>query len=154
TAESSAKYIGNHQVFAHQQSRTRSSLFWKVNVWYNEKPQSQEWDIKWAQDDAIWYRYKNRNILNVYSYFSYPYDAQALATSILTLLNKETIKDTLPMLLFDVMAGDIVKFSRDRFYNVDGRVVAGSEISLRIIKIEKSPASSQTSITAEIVPDA
>jgi len=150
-AESSAKYIGNHQVFAHQQSRARSSLFWKVNVWYNEKPQSQEWEVKSAQDDAIWYRYKNRNILNVYSYFSYPYNAQALATSILTLLNKETIKNTLPMLLFDVMAGDIVKFSRDRFYNVDGMVDAGSEISLRVIKIEKSPASSQTSITAEIV---
>jgi len=150
-AESSAKYGGNHQVFAHQQSRARSSLFWKVNVWYNEKPQSQEWDVKSDQDDDIWYRYRNRNILNIYSYFSYPYNAQTLATNILALLNKETIKETLPMLLFDVMAGDIVKFSRDRFYNVDGRVDEGSEISLRVIKIEKSPASSQTSITAEIV---
>jgi len=150
-AESDAKYIGNHQVFAHQQSRARSSLFWKVNVWYNEKPQSQEWDVKWAQDDAIWYRYKNRNILNVYSYFSCPYNAQTLATSILTLLNKETINDTLPMLLFDVMAGDIIKFSRDRFYNADGRVAAGSEISLRIIRISKSPASGQTTIIGEIV---
>jgi len=151
TAESSAKYISNHQVFAHQQSRARSSLFWKVNVWYNEKPQSQEWDVKWAQDDAIWYRYKNRNILNVHSYFSYPYNAQTLATSMLALLNKETIENTVPMLLFDVMAGDIIKFRRDRFYSTEGSIDEGSEIDLRIIRISKSPASGQTTITTELV---
>lgn len=150
-AKSDAKYISNHQIFEHRQSRARKLLFWKVNVLYNENTQSQEWEVKSAQDDNIWYRYKNRNELNIYSYFAVPFPAQTLATNIMALLNKETIEDTVPMLLFDTMAGDIVKFSRTRFYNTDGTVAEGSEISLRIIKISKSPASGKTNITAELV---
>jgi len=150
-AESKAKYIRNHQIFDHAQSKTRKSLFWKVKVLFNENPQSQERETKSAQDDDIWYRYKNKNELKIHAYFSAPSSAQSLATSILALLNKETIKNTLPMLLFDVMAGDIVKFSRDRFYSTTGRIKEGSEIDLRIIRISKSPASGQTTVTAEIV---
>ena len=150
-AESNAKYIENYNIFNHRQSKTRKLLFWKVNIFWNENPQLQQWEVKSAQDDDIWHRYKNRNELNIYSYFSAPSAAQDLADAILTLLNKETIEDTVSMLLFDVMAGDIIKFSRDRFYNADGMVVAGSEIDLRIIRISKSPASGQTTITAEIV---
>jgi len=148
-AESKAKYIRNYNIFNHQQSKARKLLFWKVNVFYNELPQSQEWEVKSAQDDNILYRYKNRNELNIYSYFSAPSPAQDLATSILALLNKETIEDAVSMLLFDVSAGDIVKFSRDRFYSA--AVPPASEIDLRIIRISKSPASGQTSITAELV---
>ncbi len=150
-AESNAKYIENYNIFNHKQSKTRQLLFWKVNIFWNENPQLQEWEVKSAQDDDIWYRYKNRNELNIYSYFSAPSAAQELADAILGLLNKETIEDTVSMLLFDVMAGDIIKFSRDRFYNADGRVLAGEEIDLRIIRISKSLASGQTTITTELV---
>ena len=55
------------------------------------------------------------------------------------------------MLFFDVLAGDIVKFSRDRFYSAAGEVVEGAEIDLRVIRISKSPASGQTTIIAELV---
>jgi len=147
-AESNAKYIENYNIFNHKQSKTRQLLFWKVNIFWNENPQLQEWEVKSAQDDDIWYRYKNRNELNIYSYFSAPSAAQELADAILNLVNKERIEDTVSMLLFDVMAGDIVKFSRTRFYDVDG---TASEISLRIIRISKSPASGQTTIIGEIV---
>lgn len=150
-AESKAKYIGDHQIFSHLQSKDRKSLFWKVNVLYNENPQTQDWDVESAQDDDIWYRYKIKNELKIYSYFSAPSSAQSLATSVLTLLNKETIENTIPMLLFDVMAGDIVKFSRDRFYSSAGTIAEGSEINLRIIRISKSPASGQTVIITEII---
>lgn len=147
-AESNAKYIENHNIFDHRQSKDRASLYWKVNVWYNENPQLQRWEVKLALDNNVIYRYKNRNVLNVYTYFSAPASAQALATSVLLLLNKERIENTISMLLFDVMAGDIVKFSRTRFYDVDG---TASEMSLRIIRISKSPASGQTTIIGEIV---
>ncbi len=146
-AESNAKYIRNYNIFNHRQSKTRKLLFWKVNVFWNENPQLQEWEVKSAQDDDIWYRYKNRNELNIYSYFSAPSAAQDLADAILSLLNKETIENTVSMLLFDVMAGDIINFSRDRFYSTTG---SASEIDLRIIRISKSPASGQTTITTEI----
>ena len=52
------------------------------------------------------------------------------------------------MLLFDVMPGDLIKFSRVRFYDLDG---TASEITLRVLRISKSPASGGTSITAEVV---
>jgi len=147
-AESKAKYIRNYNIFNHRQSKSRKLLFWKVNVFYNELPQSQEWEVKSAQDDNIFYRYKNKNELNIYSYFSVPSPAQDLATSILALLNKETIEDTVSMLLFDVSAGDITKFSRTRFYKA---VPSASDINLRIIRISKSPASGRTSINMELV---
>jgi len=150
-AESKAKYIANHQIFSHLQSRSRKSLFWKVNVYYDENPQTQEWEVKSAQDDNIPIRYKNWNELNIYSYFSAPSSAQTLATNIKNLLNKEAIDNTVPMLLFDVMAGDIIKFSRDRFYSSAGTIAEGSEIDLRIIRISKSPASGKTIIKTEIV---
>jgi len=150
-AESKAKYIANHQIFNHLQSKSRESLFWKVNVYYNENPQTQEWEVKSAQDDDIPIRYKIWNELDIYSYFSAPSSAQTLATNIKNLLNKETIDNTVPMLLFDVMAGDIIRFSRDRFYSSAGKIDEGSEIDLRIIKISKSPPSGQTTITTEIV---
>lgn len=147
-AESNAKYIENYNIFNHRQSKSRKLLFWKVNIFWNENPQLQQWEVKSAQDDDIWHRYKNRNELNIYSYFSVPSVAQDLADAILTLLNKETIENTVSMLLFDVMAGDIIKFSRDRFYSTTGSAI---EMDLRIIRISKSPASGQTTITAEIV---
>ena len=151
TAESKAKHINEYNIFSHQQSKDRKSLFWKVKVFYNENAQTQRWQEKSDQDDNIPIRYKNWNELQIYSYFSAPLSAQNLATKILLFLNKERIEDTVPMLFFDVMAGDIAKFSRDRFYSAAGTVAEGSAIDLRIIKISKSPALGQTTIVTELV---
>lgn len=148
---SSVKYIENHQIFDHSQSHRRHSLAWRVNVYYNENPYreaEQEWEVKTAETFAAKCKWNIERELPINAYFSDPASAQALATTILELLNKPTISVTLPMLLFDTMPGDLVKFSRDRFYDSSG---SAAEITLRVIKISKSPASGKTTITAEEV---
>jgi len=143
---SKAKYIIGSHTFSHFQKKGKSSLFWKVNIHYNRNLQTDDWEWKTATDDEILWKYGMTKELDIYTYFSVPSHANDLATSILNLLNKEQIEDELPMLLFDVMPGDLVKFSRDRFYDSDG---VASEITLRIIKISKSPASGKTRATME-----
>lgn len=142
---SNVKYVLSGHTFAHSQKKDRSSLYWKVNVYYN-RDFDDNWLVKTATDNKIYWKYKITEELPIYTYIN-AYDASALATSILSLLNKERIESELPMLLFDVMAGDLIKFSRVRFYDSDG---TASEITLKIIRISKSPASGRTSIIAEV----
>jgi len=145
---SNVKYIVSSHIFDHSQNKNRSSLFWKANVHYNENPQSQKWKIETAIKNEIYWKYDITKELDISTYFDENVSAESLAASILNLLNKEQVEDELPMLLFDVKAGDLIKFSRTRFYDSDG---TASEITLRVIKISKSPASGKTSITAEVV---
>jgi len=144
---SNVKYVISKQIFDHVQSKDRSTLFWKVNVYYN-KDYDDNWEVKTATKNEIKWQYRVTKELPIDTYFTSSSHAADLAESILSLLNKERIENTLPMLLFDVMAGDLIKFSRVRFYDSDG---TASEITLRVIRISKSPASGRTSITAEAI---
>ncbi|GAH57051.1 unnamed protein product, partial [marine sediment metagenome] len=144
---SNVKYVISKQIFDHVQKKDRSTLFWKVNVYYN-KDYDDNWEVKVATKNEIKWQYDVTKELPIDTYFTSSSHAADLAASILSLLNKEQIENELPMLLFDVMAGDLIKFSRVRFYDSDG---TASEITLRIIKISKSPASGRTSITAEAI---
>ena len=144
---SKAKYIISKHIFDHLQKKDKSSLFWKVVVYYN-KDYNDNWESKEATDNNIYWRFKITEELPIHTYLRDPVYAQALATSILSLLNKEQIEDALPMMLFDVMPGDLIKFSRVRFYNSDG---TASEITLRVLRISKNLAAGGTSIKMEAV---
>ena len=144
---SNAKHVISSHIFGHTQGKDRSSLFWKVNVFYN-KDYEDNWDVRTDTDNTIYWRHKITAELPIYTYFKVPLHASNLATAVLLLLNKEKIENDLPMLLFDVMPGDLIKFSRTRFYDSTG---TASEKELRVIRISKSPASGRTSITAEVV---
>jgi len=146
TVASNAKYIISNHIFNHSQDKDRSTLFWKVNVYYN-KDYDDNWEVKTTTENEIYWMYKITKKLDIYTYFTSPSHAADLAASVLNLLNKEQIEDELSMLLFDVMPGDLIKFSRTRFYDLDG---AASEITLRVLRISKSPTSGRTSITAEV----
>ena len=146
TVPSRAKDIWNFQSKGHGHNKSLDSLYWKVKVYYNENPQTQEWSIKEAQNDEMDWKYGVKKELPIYVYFQSSVNAQDLATNILSLLNKTYIKDTLPMILFDVYPGDLVPFSRDRFYDSSG---GASEVSLRILEIEKNLQMGETTVTME-----
>lgn len=147
TEASNVKYIISKHIFDHVQSKDKGTLFWKVNVYYN-KDYDDNWEVKTATKNEINWKHSITKELPLYTYFTSSSHATDLAANILNLLNKERIENGHPMLLFDVMAGDLIKFSRTRFYDSDGKA---EEITLRVIRISKSPASGRTSITAEIV---
>jgi succinate dehydrogenase flavin-adding protein (antitoxin of CptAB toxin-antitoxin module) len=153
TVPSKAKYIWNHQSAAHEHRKGLDSLYWKVKVYYNENPQTQEWSVKEAQDDTIKWKFgKDVNfaekVLSVYVYFSSSVNAQTLATNILSLLNKTSVEDELPMVLFDVYPGDLIPLSRDRFFNASG---TASELVMRLLRIEKNPQTGTTHVKMEPV---
>jgi len=142
---SKAKYIWNFQSKGHRHNKSRGSLYWKVKVYYGENPQSQEWEIKEATDEDIKRKFGIEKDLPINTYFRDPSNAQALANTIIGLLNKTYIVDELPMILFDVFPGDLVPFSRDRFFDSSG---TAAEVALRILRVEKNP---QTGITGVIM---
>jgi hypothetical protein len=149
SVRSNAKYIWNFQSKGHSHRRTKDNIYWKVKVYYGENPQSQEaQSFKEAQDDEIKWKYGVENGLEIYAYYSDSGSALTLAESILALLNKPYIEDELPAILFDVFPGDLIKFSRDRFFNEDG---VANELTLRILKIGKTPQSGKTSLRMERV---
>lgn len=146
TVTSKAKYIWNFQSRGHKHRKNRNSLYWKVKVYYNENVQTQEWAVAEAENADIKWKFKKEWIkeLPVYCYFQATANAESLATAILSLLNKTFIVDKLPMILFDVFPGDLVPFSRTRFFDSSG---TADEVSLRILKIEKNPQNGVTSVT-------
>jgi len=116
-------------------------------VRYNKDLQADsDWETKEATDNEIYWKYDNKEELEIDTYFLHPAYAQSLVTSILSLINKATITSELPMLLFDVLAGDLIVFSRGRFFSTSG---TADELELRIIKITKTPGSGRTTIVAE-----
>jgi len=145
---SNVKYIRNHHIFDHLQNKDKKSLFWKVNVYYGENPQNQDWLKKTATNNEVYWKYGTTKELDIYTYFYSPSYAQNLANDILALLNKQVITDTLPFLLFDELPGNLIKYSRNRFYSSSG---VADEITMRIIKISKSPASGKTFVDMEPV---
>jgi len=149
TVPSKAKYIWNFQSKGHRHNKDRDSLYWKVRVFYGENCQSQEWQVKEATDNDIKRKFGVEKELSIYTYFRDPSNAQALATKILSdYLNKTYITDELPMILFDQFPGELIPFSRTRFYDISG---TASELSLRILRVEKNPQTGKTGVTLEKV---
>lgn len=146
TVPLSAKNIEGHQVFGHSQDVDKASLYWRVNVYYRSDPQSQDWEMVSDEDDTIFWKYGVRKELNIHCYFSSSASALALAANVLNLLNKSYMEDTLPMLLFDALPGDAMKFSRTRFYDTSGTAV---ELEVRLLSVDKNPQDGTTDITAE-----
>ena len=146
--QSNSKYIWNFQSKGHTAYRTKSNIYWKVRVYYAQNPQTQEWSFKEVQNDEIDWKNNVKKELSIYVYFSAPSDALSLATSILSRLSKPYFKDELPMVLFDVFPGDLINFSRDRFFNEDG---LADEVALQVLRVEKSPQSRKTSVKMETV---
>lgn len=149
TVSSRAKYIGNFQSKGHMHRKSRDSLYWKVKVSYAEGIELEgKWPSEEAVDDDIKSKFGVEKELPMYCYFESNVAAQALATTILALLNKAYIEDELPMILFDVFPGDLVPFSRTRFFDSSG---TASEIALRILRIEKNPQNGKTGVKMEKV---
>ena len=143
TVPSKAKYIWDFQSKGHKHHKERESLYRKVKVYYGEDTQSQEWETKEATNNEMRWKHRVEKELPIYTYYRDPSNAQALATTILGLLNKPYIEDELPAILFDVFPGDLIPFSRTRFFDASG---TADEVSLRVLRIEKNPQQGTTKV--------
>jgi len=146
---SRAKYIWDFQSKQHKHNKDQKSIYWKVRVYYKEDPQLGTWLHTDAMDDNIDSKFEVKKMLPVHTYFRDSVNADALATNILGLINKTYIKDTLPAILFDAFPGDLIGFSRTRFFNADG---TADELTMRLIRVGKSPKTTSTDVIMEPVP--
>ena len=138
----------------HTQKKGADFLFKEINVYFLENPDNKEWHTYTNQRYAFVYKYGKRNplkSLDIYTYFKTSNEAGLLATDIatkLTQLEKGLIEETLPWMLYGCRAGDLIKLSRDRFYSSSG---TASEITVRLLKLEKAVSSKKSTITGVIV---
>ncbi|GAJ13816.1 unnamed protein product, partial [marine sediment metagenome] len=80
-AASNVKYVISKQIFDHTQKKDRSTLFWKVNVYYN-KDYDDNWEVKTATKDEIRWQYGVTKVLPIDTYFTSSSHAADLAASI------------------------------------------------------------------------
>lgn len=146
-APSDSIFIRNHQISKYSEQKDHKSLYKTINVKYNEDLQTQEWDEKSASDSDIERKFKVDNKIDVNTFFKSPAYAQDLAFEILELVNKPDINLTIPGLVYEKKPGDMIKISRDRFFNIAG---SSDELSFRLLKIQKKIQGMKTNIKARL----
>ena len=147
-ATASARYVRNHHIFSHRQDKRFDDVFYKVTVYYGQNPQTGDYSYLTVLRNEAGWKYRTAKELPLYTFLTSESDAQALINSLINDLDKEIIEAEVSLLLLGVMPGDIIKYSRDRFFSVSG---AASEVDLRILGITKSPAAAKTNFRAEIM---
>ena len=148
TVSSDVKYIENHQIFGFKQEKKRDDILYQVNLYYDENPQDQSWSVKQGSSNTIQWAYRITKDIDLYVRLATGSEVQTVLNAILNLINKSPIEFSVRNILYACNAGDLVKFSRDRYYNSDG---SATEKSIRIIEIEKSYSTGKISIIAEEV---
>jgi len=153
---SNVVYVENFHISkdGHVQRKGADFLFKEINVYFLENPDKKEWQTYTNPRSAFVYKYGKRNplkSLDIYTYFRTSSEAEELATDIatkLTQLEKGLIEESVPWILYGCRAGDLIKLSRDRFYSSSG---TASEITVRLLKLEKAVSSKKSTITGVIV---
>ena len=146
-APSDSIFIRNHQISKYSEQKDHKSLYKTINVKYNEDLQTQEWAQVSASDPDIERIFGIDNKIDVNTFFKSPAHAQDLAFKILKLVNKPDINLTIPGLVYEKKPGDMIKISRDRFFNIAG---SSDELSFRLLKIHKQIQKMKTKITARL----
>ena len=147
-ADSTSRYVRNHQIFTHKQGKKYDDAYYEITVYYNKNPKTgyHQWVKQYL--NAPQYKYRTKQRLDLYTYLTTESQATTLLNYVIDDIDKETISADISCLLMNVMPGDIIKYSRDRFYGASGMA---NELELRILSITKSIAAGKTSIVAELV---
>jgi len=148
TVPSDVKYIENHQIFGFKQEKKKSDIIYQINLFYNENPQDQSWSVKQGSSNTIQWAYRITKDIDLFVRLTTGSEVQTDLNAILNAINKSPITFSVRNILYGCNAGDLVKFSRNRYYNSDG---SATEKSIRIIEIEKSYSSGRMAIVAEEV---
>ncbi|MCK4758950.1 MAG: fibronectin type III domain-containing protein, partial [Candidatus Aminicenantes bacterium] len=146
-APSDSIFIRNHQISKYSEQKDHKSLYKTINVKYNEDLQTQEWSQKSASDSDIEKKFGIDNKIDVNTFFKSPAHAQDLAFEILELVNKPDITLTIPGVVYEKKPGDMIKISRDRFFNIVG---SSDELSFRLLRIQKQIQKMKTKIKARL----
>jgi hypothetical protein len=148
SAPSDVSYIPDAHVVDFAMSRDKQSLYSSVNVYYKENPSTEKYLLQQCDNTQLTYRHRVRQVLDVYTALTSAADAVSLGSSIIGLLDRVRISFTVPRCLFTHHPGDLIYFSRNRYYSPNP---TASNKLLRILSISKRFMAGQTEIVAETV---
>jgi hypothetical protein len=149
TPAGGARAIHNHQIWDFKQSKSVDSIFKTVEVYYSEDPQTQKYSVVSKTNNLMdWVSGAKNTLPPFYTYVNNESDALVLCDDLLDELDKDFITFEAPFILFECLPAELIYFSRDRFFSLDG---AANNIVLRLLKIGRSPSNGRNSIKAEVV---
>lgn len=147
TLPSSAVRVLEHQLFGLTMERSRDALAYKtVNVFHSPVPGADTWSQVTRTSAVMGYKYRAKKSLDIYTYLSTAEDAGARANEILADLEQDKSEFNASQIMFGVQAGDLIIFTRPRYFDAQGTAV---DKTLRVVKVGKSVGTMQTGAGAE-----
>jgi len=147
-ARPNARYVRGYNIHAHSQEKRLDDIFYSLTVYYTQSPQTGEYQSHTVYFNAAGWKYRTGKTLEFYTYLNNAGDVQALIDEVSTEQDKDFVHAEVSLLLLNVDPGDIIKYSRSRYFNASG---AASELELRILAITKSPARAKITFVAEVL---
>jgi hypothetical protein len=148
TAPTDIFYVPNEYILGFSMGRNKASLYSLVNVYYGEDASIDKYALQQVTNNQLNYKHKVSQPLDVYTALNTSALAATLGSNIVALLDRARITFTVNRSLFTHQPGDLIYFTRDRFY--DQSSTASNKL-LRILSISKLHSSGRTEITAEVV---
>ena len=158
TPPSNVVYVENFHIAegGHSQDKTTEFIFKEINIYYGEHLEEGKW--KWevvnkSLDEFVW-KYGKRTPLkplDVYTYLFSNVTASTLADDIaskLQQLEAGFVHETLKGILYGCRAGDLIKFSRNRFFSSAG---TADEIIVRLLMLDKAISSNSSTIDGMVI---
>jgi hypothetical protein len=142
------KYIPSIFVFDFSEDETQDTIYSTVNIYYGENPSQDKYLLLTKTANTIPWIYRVAKTLDVYVALASATDAGTLGDLILADLNKKKIRFNVPRSLYKNFPGDLIYFSRERFYDLSG--TANTKL-IRIVSISKQYGSGKTEITGEVI---
>jgi len=139
-------YLRDHEIREFSKAKSKESIYRELNVFYGHSPADDTWSVKNYINRTHEWKFKARRALDIYTYLTASADAVTILNAIAGDLDKDLVRFKAPARLMRLLAGDLIKFSRTRYYSLDG---SANEITLRIIRISKSPSRHDVDIEAE-----
>jgi len=146
-APSNAVHVLEHQQWGLEKVIGREDRTYKtVNVFYLQDPQGQTWSQVTRTSARLGYQWRAAKTLDVYTYFTAAADAGALADDLMDTLELERLKFPAGPNTLLPQVGDVLVYSRTRFFSAAGPAI---DRTIRILKISKSLGSRKAQIEAE-----
>lgn len=148
SAPSDIFYVQNAHVFDFAIGRSKDSIYSEVIIYYGENPSTDKWSSITKTNNSATFKHGVSRPLEIYTALSSSSDANTLASAIVSLLDKTTLSFGVKRSLFGHMPGDLIYFTRTRYFDSTG--TANSKL-MRILSISKGQSNGRTTITAEEV---
>jgi fibronectin type 3 domain-containing protein len=140
-------FVQSHQIWDFKQGKGTDSIYKTVEVNYLED-QTQKFSVVTKSRNVNDWLAGAKGTLVVKTYLSTEAQATALLDLILAELDKDFATFKTSFILFGALPGDLISFTRGRFYSMDG---VADGVTLRLLRVSRQISSQRIEVRAEVV---